>query len=40
LTRMGYDVGKPDGRLGSKTRTALRAFQRKAGKVPDGFASA
>ena len=40
LTRMGYDVGEPDGRLGSKTRTALRAFQRKAGKVPDGFASA
>ena len=40
LTRMGYDIGRPDGRLGSKTRTALRAFQRKAGKVPDGFASA
>jgi peptidoglycan hydrolase-like protein with peptidoglycan-binding domain len=40
LTRIGYDVGEPDGRLGGKTRTALRAFQRKAGKVPDGFASA
>jgi hypothetical protein len=40
LARMGYDVGKPDGRLGTKTRTALRAFQQRAGKVPDGFASA
>lgn len=40
LTRIGYDVGEPDGRLGSKTRTALRAFQENTGKVPDGFASA
>jgi lytic murein transglycosylase len=40
LARMGYEVGKPDGRLGVKTRTALRAFQRRAGKIPDGFASA
>jgi len=40
LSRMGYDVGEPDGRLGAKTRTALRAFQQRAGKVPDGFASA
>jgi len=40
LARMGYDVGEPDGRLGAKTRTALRAFQQRAGKVPDGFASA
>jgi hypothetical protein len=40
LTRIGYDVGKPDGRLGTKTRTALRAFQRRTGAVADGFASA
>jgi len=40
LARMGYDIGEPDGRLGSKTRIALRAFQQRAGKVPDGFASA
>ena len=25
LLRMGYDVGDPDGRLGSKTREAVRA---------------
>jgi hypothetical protein len=40
LARMGYDVGKPDGRLGSRTRTALRAFQQRSGATPDGFASA
>jgi lytic murein transglycosylase len=39
LARMGYDVGHPDGRLGGKTRTALRAFQRRSGATPDGFAS-
>jgi len=40
LARHGYDVGEPDGRLGPKSRTALRAFQGAAGAVPDGFASA
>ena len=40
LERMGYDVGEPDGKLGSKTRTALRIYQQRSGKVPDGFASA
>ena len=40
LARQGYDVGEPDGRLGPKSRTALRAFQTAAGAVPDGFASA
>jgi membrane-bound lytic murein transglycosylase B len=40
LARRGYDVGEPDGRLGSKTRTALRTYQQRSGKVPDGFASA
>jgi len=40
LARMGYDIGKPDGRLGGKTRTALRAFQQRSGAIPDGFASA
>jgi membrane-bound lytic murein transglycosylase B len=33
-------VGEPDGRLGGKTRNALRQFQSSAGQVPDGFASA
>ena len=36
----GFDVGEPDGRLGAKTRTALRDFQAAVGAVPDGFASA
>jgi len=39
LARRGYDVGEPDGRLGAKSRTALRAFQAAVGVVPDGFAS-
>jgi membrane-bound lytic murein transglycosylase B len=39
LARHGYDVGEPDGRLGAKTRAALRDFQHAAGLTPDGFAS-
>lgn len=40
LERHGHDVGEPDGRLGAKTREALRDFQARIGRVPDGFASA
>ncbi len=40
LAQRGFDVGEPDGRLGGKTRTALRQFQTSVGSVPDGFASA
>ncbi len=40
LAQRGYDVGTPDGRLGVKTRIALRRFQAAIGSVPDGFASA
>jgi lytic murein transglycosylase len=40
LERHGFDVGQPDGQLGSKTRHALRAFQVRAGLVPDGHPSA
>lgn len=40
LTRHGYDVGEPDGHLGAKTRTAIRDFQARNGRIPDGFASA
>jgi membrane-bound lytic murein transglycosylase B len=40
LDRHGFDVGEPDGRLGLKTRDALRDFQARVGQVPDGFASA
>jgi membrane-bound lytic murein transglycosylase B len=39
LAARGYDVGEPDGRLGGKTRNALRQFQSSVGHVPEGFAS-
>ena len=39
LARAGFDIGEPDGRLGAKTRAALRDFQAAAGLTPDGFAS-
>ncbi len=40
LERRGYDIGEPDGHLGARTRTAIRDFQIRIGRVPDGFASA
>jgi membrane-bound lytic murein transglycosylase B len=40
LTRRGFDVGEATGRLGPKTRAAVRDFQSAAGLTPDGFASA
>lgn len=40
LNRHGFDVGEPNGRLGNKTRIAVRDFQARSGLVPDGFASA
>ncbi len=40
LERHGYDVGEPDGRVGARTRAAIRDFQARIGRVPDGFASA
>lgn len=40
LARRGFDIGTPDGRLGSKTRAAIRDFQARSGLVPDGFPSA
>ncbi|HEY9475702.1 MAG TPA: peptidoglycan-binding protein [Mycobacteriales bacterium] len=36
LLEMGYDAGRADGLFGSKTETALRAFQRDYGLGPDG----
>jgi lytic murein transglycosylase len=39
LARHGFDVGEPSGRLGNKTRTAVRDFQARSGLVPDGFAT-
>jgi hypothetical protein len=40
LVRHGFDVGEPSGRLGLKTRAAVRDFQARNGLTPDGFASA
>jgi hypothetical protein len=40
LASGGFDVGNADGRLGAKTRAAVRDFQLKTGLPPDGFASA
>jgi lytic murein transglycosylase len=39
LAARGFDIGQPDGRLGGKTRLAIRQFQASVGDPPDGFAS-
>ncbi|MBB3230316.1 lytic murein transglycosylase [Halomonas stenophila] len=39
LNALGHDVGPPDGILGPNTRRGLRAFQRRLGLIPDGFAT-
>jgi membrane-bound lytic murein transglycosylase B len=36
LMALGYDVGKPDGIIGPRTRSALAAFEQRVGLVPDG----
>jgi lytic murein transglycosylase len=40
LVQRGFDPGKPSGRLGPKSRAAIRDYQASIGLVPDGFASA
>ena len=40
LERHGFDVGEPDGRIGARTRDAIRDYQARIGRVADGFASA
>jgi lytic murein transglycosylase len=40
LTELGFDTGGADGKIGQRTRDALRAFQIRAGLVPDGFPTA
>jgi membrane-bound lytic murein transglycosylase B len=39
LAARGFDIGQPDGKLGGKTRLAIRQFQASVGDAPDGFAS-
>lgn len=40
LTEQGHPVGAVDGKIGPRTRAALRAFQTGAGLPPDGYADA
>ncbi len=37
LKRAGYDPGLVDGRLGKKTRSAIKAFQKSQGLTADGI---
>ncbi len=39
LNSRGFDSGEPDGRVGSRTRAAVRAYQSEQGLIPDGHAS-
>ena len=39
LLEDGYEIGKIDGMIGPKTILAIRVYQRKLGKIPDGFAT-
>jgi membrane-bound lytic murein transglycosylase B len=39
LNAAGFDSGEADGILGPATRDAIRAYQQKAGLIPDGFPS-
>jgi lytic murein transglycosylase len=39
LNKRGYDVGEPDGDIGTKSREAIANYQRKIGRTGDGRAS-
>lgn len=39
LNAAGFDSGEPDGRVGSRTRAAIRAYQRQVGLRADAYAS-
>jgi len=39
LEKMGYDVGKVDGKIGDALRSAVCAYQERNGLAPDGYAS-
>ncbi|MEQ8664173.1 MAG: lytic murein transglycosylase [Rhodospirillales bacterium] len=40
LGQRGFDAGEPDGVIGAKTRSAVRAYQRAKGLPADGYPSA
>lgn len=37
LNKLGYDVGEPDGVIGTKTRAAVRSWQKATGLLADGY---
>lgn len=39
LNGLGFDAGKPDGLAGSRTRAAVKAFQKSIHVIPDGYPS-
>ncbi|MBN9084058.1 MAG: lytic murein transglycosylase [Rhizobiales bacterium] len=39
LNRLGLDAGKVDGKIGEQVQTAIRAFQKRRGLTPDGYAT-
>lgn len=39
LNGLGFDSGEPDGRVGSRTRSAIRAYQEQQGLPMDSYAS-
>jgi membrane-bound lytic murein transglycosylase B len=39
LAKRGFELGAVDGKIGPKTRAAIRAYQTSVGLVPDGYAS-
>jgi membrane-bound lytic murein transglycosylase B len=39
LKKMGYDVGKVDGKIGDTLRSAVSAYQERNGLLPDGYAN-
>jgi peptidoglycan hydrolase-like protein with peptidoglycan-binding domain len=40
LTKKGYDIGEPDGAIGTKTKEAIADFEQKQGMPVNGRASA